>query len=179
LLEFAALKYGLDKFSDIIWGFPVEIETDCQALKDVLMNNRLNAAHTRWCDGILAHNIIDVRHVPGKLNVVADRLSRQWEGQPRDANLQDGSNWTVSEDWEATTGLTNDILMTTLEASETMVSLLERFTNEPVIIEVVKAITQMGSNAPLTSGKTSCGNFGNATKISRNSRNIFKSCQQS
>ena len=32
LLEFAALKFALDKFSDTIWGFPVEIETDCQAL---------------------------------------------------------------------------------------------------------------------------------------------------
>lgn len=34
LLEFAALKFTLDKF-DIIWGFPIEIETDCQALRDV------------------------------------------------------------------------------------------------------------------------------------------------
>jgi hypothetical protein len=32
LLEFAALKFSLDKFSNVIWGFPVEIETDCQAL---------------------------------------------------------------------------------------------------------------------------------------------------
>ena len=32
LLEFAALKFSLDKFSDIVWGFPVEIETDCPAL---------------------------------------------------------------------------------------------------------------------------------------------------
>ena len=32
LLEFAALKFALDKFNNIIWGFPVEIETDCKAL---------------------------------------------------------------------------------------------------------------------------------------------------
>ena len=32
LLEFAALKFSLDKFSDIVWGFPTKIETDCQAL---------------------------------------------------------------------------------------------------------------------------------------------------
>jgi hypothetical protein len=48
LLEFAALKFGLDKFSNIIWGFPVEIETDCQALRDVMMNDKLNATHSRW-----------------------------------------------------------------------------------------------------------------------------------
>lgn len=32
LLEFAALKYAFDKFSDIIYGYPVEVETECQAL---------------------------------------------------------------------------------------------------------------------------------------------------
>jgi len=32
ILEFGALKFSLDKFSDIVWGFPVELETDCQAL---------------------------------------------------------------------------------------------------------------------------------------------------
>lgn len=45
LLEFTALKFALDRFSNIIWGFPVEIETDCQALRDVILNDKLNAAH--------------------------------------------------------------------------------------------------------------------------------------
>ena len=31
ILEYGALKHSLDKFSDIIWGYPIEIETDCQA----------------------------------------------------------------------------------------------------------------------------------------------------
>ena len=60
LLEFAALKFALDKFSDVIWGFPVEIEMDCQALWDVMMNDKLNAMHTRWRDGILSQQIVDV-----------------------------------------------------------------------------------------------------------------------
>jgi hypothetical protein len=47
LLEFAALKFTLDKFSDTIWGFPVEIETDCQALRDHLLNDKLSATHAR------------------------------------------------------------------------------------------------------------------------------------
>ncbi|GAV99845.1 Retrovirus-related Pol polyprotein from transposon opus Includes: ame: Full=Protease [Lentinula edodes] len=81
LLEFAALKFGLDKFSDMIWGFPVEIETDCQALRDVIANDKLNAVHCRWRDGVLAHHIVDVRHIPGKSNVVADGMSRMWEGR--------------------------------------------------------------------------------------------------
>jgi len=31
LLEFAGLKFAFDKFSDVMWGFPVEVETNCQA----------------------------------------------------------------------------------------------------------------------------------------------------
>jgi hypothetical protein len=50
--------------------------------------------------------------VPGKLNVIADRLSCQWEGQPIDAVIDDGSAWMVSEDWEANSGLINDLLLT-------------------------------------------------------------------
>jgi hypothetical protein len=111
LLEFAVLKFGLDKFSGIIWGFPVEIETDCNALKDTLLNPTLNVVHTRWWEVILVYNIIDIRHIPGKLNVVADRLSRKWEGIP--LAIGDGSEWTVSEDWEAHTGLANNIMLIT------------------------------------------------------------------
>lgn len=31
LLEFTGLKFGLDKFGDLTYGSPVEVETDCQA----------------------------------------------------------------------------------------------------------------------------------------------------
>jgi RNase H-like domain found in reverse transcriptase len=103
LLKFAALKFALDKFSDIIWGFPVEIETDCQALRDTLLSEKPSAVHARWRDGIISHQIIDVRHVPGKINVVTDGLSRQWEGQqPTD---EDGSKWTVNPDRDEQVGL--------------------------------------------------------------------------
>ena len=89
LLEFAVLKFSLDKFSNIIWGFPVEIEMDYQAIRDIMLNDKLNANHACWRDGILAHHIIDVRHISGKINVAADGISRKWEGKPRE--LGDGS----------------------------------------------------------------------------------------
>jgi hypothetical protein len=108
----------------MIWGFPVKIKMDCQALRDVLLNDHLNTAHARWRDRILAHHIVDVHHVPRKLNIIADGLSRQWEGQPRDAGLQDSSKWTVSEDWEANSGLVNDILCTTEITNENTFSRL-------------------------------------------------------
>ena len=102
LLEFAALKFSFDKFSDIVYGYPVEVETDCQALRDVLMNDKLSATHARWRDGVLAHNIVDVRHVPG-VNNIADGISRQYEGTPKSGD--DGSNWEVDSDWESRAGL--------------------------------------------------------------------------
>jgi hypothetical protein len=40
LLEFAALKFCMDKFADVLWGFPVKIQTDCQALRDMLLNDK-------------------------------------------------------------------------------------------------------------------------------------------
>jgi len=60
LLEFAALKYSFNKFSDIVYGYPVEVETDCQALCDILLSDKLNATHAQWWDGVLVHNIVDV-----------------------------------------------------------------------------------------------------------------------
>jgi hypothetical protein len=47
LLEFAALKYSLDKFADTMYGFPIEIETDCQALRDTVMSTNLSTTHAR------------------------------------------------------------------------------------------------------------------------------------
>jgi hypothetical protein len=32
LLKFVAVKYSLDKFSDVIYSYPLELETDCQVL---------------------------------------------------------------------------------------------------------------------------------------------------
>ena len=48
LLKFAALKFLLDKFLDIVYGYPIKIKTDCQALHNVLMNDKLSATHARW-----------------------------------------------------------------------------------------------------------------------------------
>jgi hypothetical protein len=147
LLEFAALKFGLDKFANITWGFPIEVETDCQALRDHLLNDKLSATHARWRDGILAHQIVDIRHVPGKLNVVADGLSRASEGTRNED--RDGSEWTVSEDWEANVGLTHDVFHTTEATTPEMAGLRERFKDEPIFAEVIDAILELDQGANL------------------------------
>ena len=151
LLEFAALKFGLDKFADITWGFPIEVETDCQALRDHLLNDKLSATHARWRDGILAHQITDVRHVPGKLNVVADGLSRANEGTENEE--KDGSEWTVSEDWETNMGLTHDIFNTTEVTTQGVAELRERFKDEPIFSEVIDAILELDQGTSLRQKK--------------------------
>ena len=150
LLEFAALKFGLDKFSDITWGFPIEVETDCQALRDHLLNDKLSATHAHWRDGILAHQIVDIRHVPGRLNVVADGLSRAHEGTTNEED--DGSEWTVSEDRESRVGLTHDIFHIT-DTTPEVATLRERFKNEPIFAEVIDAILEMDQGSSLRQRK--------------------------
>ncbi|TFY76260.1 hypothetical protein EWM64_g7752 [Hericium alpestre] len=135
LLEFAVLKFALDKFADIIWGLPVIVETDCQALHDILLSDGLNATHACWRDGILAYQIIDVKHLPGKLNVIADGLSRKGEGLPHEAG--NGSNWTVNEDWEASRGLVNDVMTLAVEHNPKHQPLFEQFKAEPLFTEAM------------------------------------------
>jgi transposase InsO family protein len=111
LLEFAALKYCIDEFKPYIFGAPIEIETDCQALRDCLLKDKLNRHHSRWMESILSHNIIDICHRPGIENPVADGLSRMWRNRQR--TMLDGSSWSVLPDWEASKGMKNDIMLVT------------------------------------------------------------------
>lgn len=108
LLEFAALKFSLDEFAPYIYGAPIEIETDCQALCDCLVQEKMSVHHSRWKESILAHNITAIWHRPGVENPVADGLSRMCEGCARSDT--DGSNYSVLADWEVNHGLVNDIL---------------------------------------------------------------------
>jgi transposase InsO family protein len=142
VLEFAALKFGLDHFSNTIWGFPVEIETDCRAMKDTLCNDTLNLHHARWKDGIQGYYVTAVRHRSGTSNTAADALSRMYTGRER--TTDDGSTWLICEDWEASRGIVNDLFG--IYPDEVVSSLCERFTDEPIFLEVVQAITKMDSH---------------------------------
>jgi hypothetical protein len=144
LLEFAALKFALDKFDDIVWGFPIEIETDCQALRDVILSDDLNATHARWRDGIISHQIVDVRHIPGRINLVGDGLSRKDEEQPHVEG--DGSSWSVAPDWEDARGLEYDLFSVTTTSSDTHLNLRKRFKDERVFVEVVDALLGVDEN---------------------------------
>jgi hypothetical protein len=59
------------------------------------MNDKLSATYARWKDSILAHQITNIHHVLGHLNIVADRLSRLGKGTPKKEG--DSSEWTILE----------------------------------------------------------------------------------
>ena len=126
----------------------MEVETDCQALRDVLMNDKLSATHARWRDGVLAHNIIDVRHIPGTTNI-ADGLSRQFENTPKSAG--DGSEWDVDSDWESRAGLVFGINFTTI--SPTTQGLRDRFATTPLFRDVIDALENIQSGLGLRERK--------------------------
>ncbi|CAK5275949.1 unnamed protein product [Mycena citricolor] len=162
LLEFAALKFALDKFSNIVWGQPIWLETDCQALRDILNNEKLNATHTRWLNGLLGYNIVGAEHIKGLTNAVADALSRAAEGTPKTPG--NGSESSVSPDWEARTGLTNDLfsindcrtkelVCEVVRVPEGTMKLWERFKDEPMYQEVVDALTEMDLGSSLADRK--------------------------
>ena len=135
LLEFIALKFTFNKFSDIIYGYPVEVETNCQALWDILLSDKLTATHVRWRDAVLAHNIVDVWHIPGITNIT-DGLSRQHEGQPHTET--DGSTWSVSPDWEEREGLVMGIHSVAV-LFKTVIEALELINEETSIKEKKRA----------------------------------------
>ena len=91
---------------------------------------------------MLAQQIINICHVPGKINVIADGISRKWEGLP--SQRGDGSEWTVCKDWEVAAGLVNDVLNVAPDSG--MQALKERFKDKPVFKEVPDARLAINSN---------------------------------
>ena len=136
LLEFATLKYSLDKFSDTIAGYLVEVETDCLALRDTILNNKLNATHAWWLDGIMGHNIVDIHHHPGCLNQAADGISPQFMDMP--AEKGDGHEWSVDPSWTVNAGLAYDVWSAGVDDS--ISQLRSCFSKEPIFAEVIDAM---------------------------------------
>lgn len=100
-LELLAVKWALDKFSKYVYGQPIVLSTDCQAVKDMLRNDCLTGARAAWKESVIGARIIELKHKPGKENVVADGLSRL-------AKRNHSTTETVPE-WEQWKGLSNSL----------------------------------------------------------------------
>ncbi|QRV83928.1 Retrovirus-related Pol polyprotein from transposon [Ceratobasidium sp. AG-Ba] len=148
LLKFAALKFGLDEFDNIIFSQSIIIETDCKALAD-LLGNKLNSTHERWRESIVARNIVAVKHRPGSENWVCDALSRMYEARPDD-NTGPGAANSVDPGWEAAKGLLNDVYH--LVDDTPTANLIQRFSNDPFFADILlHLLFDTGASDPITS----------------------------
>ena len=78
-LELLAVVWGLEHFRLYVYGKPIELLTDHQALEPLIKRNRSNKTYsarlTRWLDR-LAHFDINMKHIAGKHLKLTDYLSR-------------------------------------------------------------------------------------------------------
>jgi len=76
LLELAAVKWALDRFSLFLHGQPIVLYSDCSAVKGLLNKANISGVQARWKQCLTIHNIMKIVHRPGTDNIVADALSR-------------------------------------------------------------------------------------------------------
>ena len=75
-LELLAVEWGLEHFRLYIYGKPIELLTDHQALEPLIKRNKTYSARlSRWLDR-LAHFDINIKHIAGKHLALTDYLSR-------------------------------------------------------------------------------------------------------
>lgn len=79
-LEALAVLFALDKFRFYLEHRRFQLETDNQALSWVLARPRKTGRIARWAVRISAYQF-DVVHIRGAQNIVADSLSRMFEGE--------------------------------------------------------------------------------------------------
>ena len=92
-LELLAVVWGLENFRLYIYGKPIELLTDHQALEPLIKRNRSNKTYsarlTRWLDR-LAHFDINIKHIAGKHLMLTDYLSKNPVAKPVPIENYDG-----------------------------------------------------------------------------------------
>ena len=90
-LEFLALRWAIcEKFKDYLTGCEFEVFTDNNPLTHVWANAKLDATAQRWVSSLETFNF-KVIYRPGKINTVADSLSRLY--------CDESENTTMYKSW--------------------------------------------------------------------------------
>lgn len=97
LLELVCVKWAFEKFQKYIFGRPLHLITDCEAIAGTLSKQSVSAAHTRWREYIISHNIVRFTHRPGEKTVAADLLSRRTDNPEEDDPTT--PDVTIPETW--------------------------------------------------------------------------------
>ena len=75
--EALALVFGLRQNKSIIGSFPVEVVSDNAPLVYLMKRATGNSRVVRWQAAILDFDVTNFKHLPGKLNIPADCMSRK------------------------------------------------------------------------------------------------------
>ncbi|XP_038976913.1 uncharacterized protein LOC120107632 [Phoenix dactylifera] len=75
-LELAAVVFALKIWRHYLYGEPCDIFTDHKSLKYIFTQKELNMRQRRWLE-LLKDYDLNIKYHPGKVNVVADALSRK------------------------------------------------------------------------------------------------------
>ncbi|GJW00890.1 putative reverse transcriptase domain-containing protein [Tanacetum coccineum] len=80
-LELGAVVFALKIWRHYLYGTKCTVFTDHKSLKHILNQNELNMRQRRWLE-LLSDYDCEIRYHPGKVNVVADALSRKERIKP-------------------------------------------------------------------------------------------------
>ncbi|CEH15969.1 FOG: Transposon-encoded proteins with TYA, reverse transcriptase, integrase domains in various combinations [Ceraceosorus bombacis] len=149
--ELAAAKWALGKFAKFTFGQPVELVTDCKALRDVLSSSNMPAAHARWREDILMHDIVRVTQRVGTSHTLAHGLSHR----PADADPSKAPDKALGASIKAAHHAigrsSGSALLNLITSNGNMLHLLERFESDklgPTVRFLVLAKVPSSSDLP-------------------------------
>ena len=74
--EALAIRFVLSRNRFFLLGHPIKIMSDHHPLKYIFNNSDLNSRQSRWVEELLEYDICGFEYLPGRVNHVADALSR-------------------------------------------------------------------------------------------------------
>ena len=80
--EALAIHFIVSRNRYFLLGYPIKIMSDHQPLKYIFNQSDLNARQSRWVEELLEYQIVGFEYVPGRVNHVADALSRSVPEDP-------------------------------------------------------------------------------------------------